>query len=1196
MGLWVRRLLPMAAALTAIPLMATASYGQLCTSDSLRQAIAQLPNSQNRANAQTTLKQCGEGAVQPLASALNVDDTITRRYAAETLGQIGQEAKSAVPALVRVSQGDGDPQIRGVAVLALSAIGKNSQADSSQLQGWQIGKIQDLKDLQQQLNQALTALKQDQTDSAALKQWPTKIDDLNTLRLTTDALQTQLDYLTDRPTYRVISWGQSHLRIVLIMAGAIAVITIYGTVFWLRPLWLLKWGDGAIQAIAKIPHVGSALSGVLKALLPLKYHPHVLDAWVNQHIGNVREKLLEHPTIQRHDIHITQPVFLRDNPEPINFEPEQFAGIFKNKFRLLIRGEGGAGKTSLACRFTHWAMWGRVEGKGFYQDDPSLIKRLCQHRMIPVLIEEALGEKSLLDTIDAQLKELTGADEISNKLLQKLLQERRVLVIVDHLSEITDESTRQKIRPSQNQDYPVNALIVTSRDPEILGAEAVTLVQPGRITTENHADFLNRYLPEKQKREGVTVTFNPNDYASSYKDLGEMISLRQAAETKQGQQLGATILLVTLYADQMIVEKQKREKFGKYYYTTQQNLANNVPDLMLNYLDALNNKDASQAFPGGLMQPQEKTLKLHKIAQVVAWKCLEQNYKPESVSRERVIEALIDLESQFQVDKPKELANQDLDYLAKLSLIQFQSKDRTVRLSLDPLAEYLAALYKFWEYQSDQTVWMPFLEQVETRVNPNDVRGFLLALYDCCDQKGRGKPIEIPDQVLEKLVELTQLDQTKIDTYYRERRMRLALEDLQEHDPMYQSRAIADLTTIAHEDQTLRPSALRCLTEVFKDKNRLAQVRREAGEALGKVGIGAEDLLSCLSDPTEDLMVRRSAAAVLGWIKAGASGLLEILENNDQPLSLRQETAHALSLIGAPSGEPVPMLIVELQQGEAIAQVKPIPILKEKLTEDLTLELVTIPAGEFLMGSPLDEEERNWYWNHPYYSETQGLDVEKQHPVTVSSFLMSQHPITQAQWRFVAQLSKINRDLDPDPANFKGDRHPIETVSWHDAIEFCARLSQHTGKTYRLPSEAEWEYTCRAGTVEPFHLGATLSTDFANYNGDVKYTYGNGVEGVFQNKTTEVGSFGIVNAFGLSDMHGNVWEWCLDHWHLSYEGAPIDGSAWVVDGDDRYRLLRGGSWYYDPGYCRSAYRNRGSPHLQNNNYGFRVVCVPPWTL
>jgi formylglycine-generating enzyme required for sulfatase activity len=164
-------------------------------------------------------------------------------------------------------------------------------------------------------------------------------------------------------------------------------------------------------------------------------------------------------------------------------------------------------------------------------------------------------------------------------------------------------------------------------------------------------------------------------------------------------------------------------------------------------------------------------------------------------------------------------------------------------------------------------------------------------------------------------------------------------------------------------------------------------------------------------------------------------------------------------------------------------------------------------------------------------------------------------------------------------------------------VEFCSRLSRHTKRDYRLPTEAEWEYACRAGTTTPFHFGETITTDLANYDGD--YTYGRGIKGVDRNETTPVGSFNAANAFGLSDMHGNVWEWCLDHWHNSYKDAPNDGSAWVDDNknDDpeATRLLRGGSWLSSPRYCRSACRDNLRAGYQNNDIGFRVVCGVSWT-
>ena len=166
-------------------------------------------------------------------------------------------------------------------------------------------------------------------------------------------------------------------------------------------------------------------------------------------------------------------------------------------------------------------------------------------------------------------------------------------------------------------------------------------------------------------------------------------------------------------------------------------------------------------------------------------------------------------------------------------------------------------------------------------------------------------------------------------------------------------------------------------------------------------------------------------------------------------------------------------------------------------------------------------------------------------------------------------------------------------MSWYEVVEFCDRLSNHTGKDYRLPTEAEWEYACRAGTTMPFHFGETISTELANCGGT---PYNGGPQGQSRGETTPVEQFEVANAFGLSDMHGNVYEWCQDYSHSNYEGAPTDGSAWIEGGDADRRILRGGSWYGDPRNCRSAYRFSGVPGNDLNSFGFRVVCSAPRTL
>jgi formylglycine-generating enzyme required for sulfatase activity len=271
----------------------------------------------------------------------------------------------------------------------------------------------------------------------------------------------------------------------------------------------------------------------------------------------------------------------------------------------------------------------------------------------------------------------------------------------------------------------------------------------------------------------------------------------------------------------------------------------------------------------------------------------------------------------------------------------------------------------------------------------------------------------------------------------------------------------------------------------------------------------------------------------------------------------------------------------------------------EALVQVVTLTMVNIPAGAFLMGSPPEESE---------LSDDEGPQLE----VKLESFFMGQTPITQAQWREVAGWQERpgeqwGRSLDPEPSYhqnkgmqgerkqrmFEGesniDQCPVEMVNWWEAMEFCDRLSQRTGRTYTLPSEAQWEYACRAGTTTPFHFGKTISPDLANYRGN--YAYADGPKGFYREETTPVGRF-PGNAWGLQDMHGNVYEWCADHWHRNYLGAPNDGSPRINSNAIEDRLLRGGSWYAHPDYCRSAYRSHVGPGDVDFHVGFRVVCIP----
>lgn len=281
---------------------------------------------------------------------------------------------------------------------------------------------------------------------------------------------------------------------------------------------------------------------------------------------------------------------------------------------------------------------------------------------------------------------------------------------------------------------------------------------------------------------------------------------------------------------------------------------------------------------------------------------------------------------------------------------------------------------------------------------------------------------------------------------------------------------------------------------------------------------------------------------LLQWVENTGPGLTELRKALDWVLGKTLETSVSAAKEQAP--EPP----------------KPEPSKRNDLfTEDLgygvILDMVYVPGGRFWMGRKARKSE--------------GHNKEGPlHKVTVSSFCMGKYPVTQRQWHAVSLLDGLERELKPDPSFFTGDNHPVEQVSWDDAAEFCARLSAHTGKDYRLPSEAEWEYAGRAGKWKPFQASHAEES---------------------KQRTAEVGS-SAPNALGLYDMHSNVYEWCLDHWHENYDGAPADGSAWIVGMHDSLRVRRGSSCVDPPERDNLARRDRKHCAYRDPYTGFRVVC------
>ncbi len=266
----------------------------------------------------------------------------------------------------------------------------------------------------------------------------------------------------------------------------------------------------------------------------------------------------------------------------------------------------------------------------------------------------------------------------------------------------------------------------------------------------------------------------------------------------------------------------------------------------------------------------------------------------------------------------------------------------------------------------------------------------------------------------------------------------------------------------------------------------------------------------------------------------------------------------------------------------------------EEIARGVKLEMVEIPSGVSTLGTPEAELEQ--------LKKDYGRELEKSSPdswlqrlqtetpqrtVKLPTFFMGKYEVTQAQWRAVASLPKVNRELMSDPSRFKGGNRPVEQISWEDAVEFCERLSRATGRKYRLPTEAEWEYACRAGTTSPYGFGETVAAEWTNYN--AKYPSATLAKITNRRRTLPGGSLGVANAFGLYDMHGNVWEWCWDSWHPNYQSAPADGTVWEKDGIAYLKVVRGGAWDSAAGECRSGARNKLTSMLRFSNTGFRVV-------
>jgi len=647
-----------------------------------------------------------------------------RTLVLQTLGNIGPEAKEAIPLLkdvlyqakrelfaVTSERYEAEERLRTI-VHTLGAVGA---AEPAQTIPPLIDILNSRKlDLHNAAASALLRIARD-LDSANATNSISELElahdhlsqsDDNRVKDAADDVQRIIKHLKDRWWKNVFANTQKYWPYFL----PAALILVWLFLLWMKPLWIFhinetlsKWSD------FKLPSwLGGMSVPVRYGLLVgfFHYHGRVLDAWVGRYVSTVRRGFSDKTTVEERSTHVPVPITL-DKHNVANLTARQLREAFSRTMAcVLIHGEGGSGKTSLACLFGKWAM---AEEKD---------ERLCEHPMLPVLIEqdadfrEKAGDAEiLLRTVQDHLRLLTGAiTHPPMGLVKQLLARRRVLLIIDGLSEMS-ETARKNILAAI-AGVPANALIITSRAPDALNDMPKSIVKPMRVKGTHLSDFLGAYLTHREKRD----LFEDDEFFESCRQLSLISGEREI-----------TVLLAKLFAEQMIATK------GGF---SDDDLPTNIPDLMLNYLNTINRETSTT----GLDDES-----VHLAAELVAWQCLKDAFYPMPTKR-------ADAVAVFEKEGIGTSAIKYMDEKLKIIQIIGAARDR-IRFILDPLAEYLAGLYVIKQCGNREEDWTRFLEQFEEHESyPTKSKGFLLALYDC--SVVRSAQGGIPQSVLDRILQL----------------------------------------------------------------------------------------------------------------------------------------------------------------------------------------------------------------------------------------------------------------------------------------------------------------------------------------------------------------------------------------------------------------------------------------------------------
>ena len=1048
-----------------------------------------------------------------------------------------------------------------------------------------------------------------------------------------------------------------------------------------KQLWLPDWIDGgddaadlaAFRAEVEATHgvnrfntpdqLASLVLQALQALRPPSldsgslrtriYTPADLQSWVDRHHPRLKRAFLGLSSVQTRQVHVPLDVCLTlagaavtEGPRllmPEDLDPLLAAA---GSHVLLLSGDGGAGKTSLAFAIARW----------WQEGEPGGVVRL------PVLIETALGSKeTVADRVGSWLRnQLAGAGEndLAPELIEALLAAKRLIPIVDHLSELTPAAREQLLAA-----LPPGLVVVTSRsDDDGFHERPLSRIVPQRIAVERLQAFFLDYL----RRKGQGEALSDDDLMPAQAQLKRIVGDKPI-----------TVLLAQMFIDDVIANREEGL------------LAGSVPELMLSYLRRLDTPaDASLRRRAGLEISEavvQRALRVVALASHRQGPGGQSLFQPLEFSDALARSALM-AEEPLGLGLSREQAEALLGYLIELRLLlQPGAAVGRLRFPLDPLADHLAAAEQFERLEEqalepatpDQgaAVWEAFLAALELRpeAERERMRGFLLALRDGAMEAQGRRALAMPAEVPDRLAALGFLDPEG-------ERYRLALQRARKWMwelgvPVASERrdAIGKLAAMAaasedSERRAARDVASQRLARVLADvlSERQAERRLEQQEAalvLGLIGTetGIEALEGLASDGAQPPVLRRAALEALGLtardqaehrprieafleaqLRADALHLLVTGEEGWTEHDLRlpplqgasramQLAASAdLPLLGSDRERRVPMLtLTALQEGEALrirTEVVTPAVWRLPLPRGEQLELVVVEGGEAGIGSPETDHGRDWYANSR--DGCKGVNVESERTVRLESFAMARYAITQAQWGAVAMLPQLERALNTTPGSYKPDDLwerfaqpgglPVDSVSWNDCQEWLGRLNrwlleqwselggQGDAPQLALPGEGQWEVACWAKATTPFHYGDTLDASWANVDGG--YTYGSGRKGAYRQRPVPVGFFGLVNRWGLAELHGQLFEWCGDQWHPdpTGEGWPSAGLPWEgVDpvlealgtAQKELKLLRGGSWFSGPHYARAASRDSDPPASVNALNGVRPCCLlPPGSL